>query len=364
VAVELNYSALDRVLHRLAFAGPSVQLAAADMERTLFRSAYDRVLGTRPIFITSLPRAGTTLMLEVLHRFPSLASHIYRDMPFVLAPVIWSRLSASFRKPQELRERAHGDGVEVGYDSPEAFEEILWRAFWPEKYHETGIDLWTASDDRPEARAFFAEHMKKIIALRRPERAGDGRYVSKNNANLARLDLIVKMFPDAKVLVPNRRPLEHARSLLSQHRRFLEMHRQTPFVRRYMADIGHYEFGALHRPIRFPGFERLTTGRDPLGLDYWLGYWIAAFEYVLARRQAVVLASYEDCCLHAEKVLSKLCERLDIPPEGVLHQAAALVRDTPSSQSGQVQVDADLLDRANRLHSTLLGSDAIVGAHH
>ena len=28
-------------------------------------------------------------------------------------------------------ERAHGDGMTIGYDSHEAFEEVLWRAFWP-----------------------------------------------------------------------------------------------------------------------------------------------------------------------------------------------------------------------------------------
>jgi hypothetical protein len=356
VAVELNYSALDRLLHRLAFAGPSVQLAAADMERSMFRTAYESVRGARPIFITSLPRAGTTLMLEALHVFPSLASHVYRDMPFVLAPVIWARLSASFRKPQTLRERAHGDGMEVGFDSPEAFEEVLWRTFWPEKYHDTYIDLWTASDGKADATAFFVEHMKKIIALRRPERAGDGRYVSKNNANIARLDLIGRMFPDARILVPVRQPLEHARSLLNQHRRFLKMHQETPFTRRYMADIGHYEFGTLHRAFRFPGLEAVESSPDGLSLDYWLAYWIAGFEYVLARKESVVIASYEGCCLDAVRALTELCARLDIADEGALEQAAALFRDTPSSRTGGEQVNAELLHRANRLHATLLGS--------
>jgi len=356
VDVELNYSALDRLLHRLAFAGSFVQLAAADMEQTMFGSTYQGVAGTRPIFVTSLPRAGTTLILEALHQFPSLASHVYRDMPFVLAPVFWSRLSGSFRKPQELKERAHGDGMAVGYDSPEAFEEILWRAFWPEKYHSNGIDLWSARDGKQEARDFFAEHMKKIIALRRPERATDGRYISKNNANVARLDLIREMFPDASILVPIRRPIEHARSLLHQHRRFLEMHREVPFVRQYMADIGHYEFGSLHRPIRFPGLEAATSGRDPLTIDYWLAYWVTAFDFVLARRKNLIVVSYEECCLRAAESMARLCARLDIPDEGGLERAVALFRDSPSSKGGTVEADPELLERAEHLHSSLLES--------
>jgi hypothetical protein len=356
VAVELNYSRLDRLLHRLAFAGNAVQFTAADIERAMYSASYKAVRGERPIFVTSLPRAGTTLMLEVLYRFPSLASHVYRDMPFVMAPVLWSHLSGSFRRPQELRERAHGDGMQVGYDSPEAFEEILWRAFWPEKYHDDRIDLWTRGDQLSEARDFFLEHMKKIIALRRPDRPDDGRYVSKNNGNVARLDLIRVMFPDAKILVPIRRPVEHARSLLNQHRRFLEMQRETPFVRRYMGDIGHYEFGSLHRPIAFPGFEALKGAHTPLELNYWIGYWIAAFEHVLARKEHLILASYEDCCLGAAGAVEQLCARLDIPPDGALQEAAATFRDTPSGGGKPAEVDRHLLDRANQLHATLLES--------
>ncbi len=152
MAFQVNYSALDRFLHRIAFSAPSIQFTAADIEKKIFGAVYDNVKAAQPIFITSLPRAGTTLLLEVLQCFPSLATHNYRDMPFVMAPVFWSRLSSSFRKRAELSERAHGDGMQIGYDSPEAFEEILWRAFWPEKYSETGIALWGVADGKKEAR--------------------------------------------------------------------------------------------------------------------------------------------------------------------------------------------------------------------
>jgi hypothetical protein len=358
VAFELNYSSLDRLLHRVAFSGPSVQLTAADMEKTLFQSSYGAARGAKPIFITSLPRAGTTLMLEVLHQFPSLATHTYRDMPFVMAPVIWSRLSGSFRKPADLKERAHGDGMEVGYDSPEAFEEILWRAFWPEKYSATGIALWTARDHKSDAQAFFVDHMKKIVALRRPDRLSDGRYISKNNGNIARLELIGRMFPDARIVVPLRRPAEHVRSLLHQHRSFLKMHKETPFVRRYMGDIGHYEFGELHRLIAFPDADALTRNHDPLTPNYWLGYWIAAFEYVLSHKEKVLVVSYEDSCRNARGALSTLCAHLEIADEDTLQKAASLFRAEPSSKGGLPDADPALLERAERLHDALLGAQA------
>jgi hypothetical protein len=360
VDYELNYGPLDRLLHRVAFLAPFVQLTAADVEDTLFGSAWAQVRVDRPVFITSLPRAGTTVMLDALHRLPSLASHTYRDMPFVMAPVLWARFGRSFQRPAELRERAHADGVQVSVDSPEAFEEILWRAFWPRKYGREHIELWTAADANREAQAFLTTHIRKIVALRRPDRLADARYVSKNNGNLARLDLLPEMFPGARILVPVRHPLEHAGSLLKQHTRFRAMQREEPFVRRYMADVGHYEFGDLHRPIAFPGLEPLVAGRDPLTLDYWVGYWIAAFEHVLARRHRLVLVSYEACCRHPARAMAELCERLELDAEGALPAIAALFRPAPPARD--VEVDPALRARADALHAALTGAPETVGS--
>ena len=244
------YSRLDRLVHRIAFAAPAIQLAAADIETTAYKARYKSASADRPIFITSLPRAGTTVLLEAFYRLPGMATHLYRDMPFVMAPILWSTISKGFRKPAKMAERAHMDGLQVGYDSPEAFEEILWRTFWPGKYAPGQIGLWTESDRDEEGEAFLRDHMRKIIALRCPDQVAQGRYISKNNGNIARLDLIVALFPAGEILVPLRRPLDHAASLLKQHLNFLKQHSEDDFTRRYMADTGHYEFGALHRTIR------------------------------------------------------------------------------------------------------------------
>ena len=57
-----------------------------------------------------------------------------------------SRFAGRFnRAAGTTAERAHGDGVEVGLDSPEAFEEMLWMAFWPEHYRENAILPWSTS---------------------------------------------------------------------------------------------------------------------------------------------------------------------------------------------------------------------------
>ncbi len=348
-----HYSSLDRLLHRLAFASPAIQLMAADFEDAIYGSMFRDIPSSRPVFITSLPRAGTTIILSALNRLPGFGTHLYRDMPFVMAPVLWSRRSQRARKPTPTRERSHGDGIQIDIDSPEAFEEIIWRAFWPDKYTDTGIQLWTGQDAHPDALEFLNNHFRKIVALRCADRAPVGRYLSKNNANIARVDFITRYMPQATIVVPVRRPLDHAASLLLQHRNFLALHQQDPFSVRYMADIGHLEFGALHRPILFPGFGEARRGLSPDGIDYWVAYWIAAFEYLVSKQSCLELVSYEGLCHGKADAVADLCRRLQIDPEGRLEELASVFRQPKTHTDLTAAVAPELRARAESLYASM-----------
>src|SRR5690606_37979108 len=163
LSFENRYSALDRAMHLLAFASPGGQRIVAELEDQVFASRLDAVENARPVFVTSLPRAGTTLLLEILSSTGEFASHSYRNMPFVLCPLFWDRISFRFQRRGELQERAHQDGMLVGADSPEAFEEMLWMAFWKSNYAPDRILPWLEAD--PEFFEFMRSHMRKIIAL-------------------------------------------------------------------------------------------------------------------------------------------------------------------------------------------------------
>ena len=354
MSFEGNYSTLDRVIHRVAFASRMVQLTAADVEAALYGRRFRRIAVEKPVFITSLPRAGTTLLLEVFDRLPGFATHRYRDMPFILAPLLWDALSRNFRKDAVLRERAHGDGVAVGYDSPEAFEEVLWRALWPEKYHSDRIALWADDETTDEFRDFFVAHIQKIVALRSGGAAAPGRYVSKNNANIARIGLLRRLFPDCTILVPFRHPMDHAASLWRQHGNFLALHGREGFTRRYMEDIGHLEFGELHRPICFDGVDGIMGRYRPDGLDYWLAYWVAAFGHIVRRRQDIELVSYERACADGSTAMEAIGDRLGLADDGALATAAALFRAPARHDADSGPEDSDLVDRARSLHRDLL----------
>ena len=354
---ESNYSALDRAFHGLAFGNPALQLTAADIEEALYGGRFNHVKIQKPVFITSLPRAGTTLMLDSLTKIAPLAAHCYRDMPFVLAPVLWDKWSKRFRKPADLMERAHQDGMMVGYDSPEAFEEILWRAFWPKKFVGNRIALWSSNEEGEEFAEFFRRHIKKIIWLR--SQADQRRYVSKNNANIARIDFLKHLFPDGYIVVPFRNPLSQARSLLSQHNRFLIRHKEDPFSKRYMNDIGHLEFGELLQPIAFEGMDEVVTRYRPESLEYWIGYWIQAFAHIIRQKDKVLFVSYETLCKKGITGLREIAGRISLEPHELRNSAAASFHEPREHTAGSGGVDAQLLARAESLHRQLLDSSIV-----
>ena len=316
-AFEVKYSRVDRLIHDLAMGQLEMQKWLSQLEDRNFDRSHPEISAADPIFITSLPRAGTTLMLQFVSQVPGLVSHSYRDMPFLLCPVLWRRFSGRFHKQAEAKERAHGDGMLVSYDSVEAFEEILWRAFWPAKFGRTLIQPWAQEDEDEsgEFAVFFRQHMRKMIGLAR-ETTGNAtprRYVSKNNANIARLAWLQRHFPDAAILIPYRGPMSQIVSVMRQHQRFLQVQDQDPFVLRYMDSIGHFEFGKGLRPIDFGGWRTNAPELDPNGPDFWAEYWIVAFNEILeAAGPRVIFLSYDRLCASPQASLKALESRLKI----------------------------------------------------
>jgi hypothetical protein len=359
-----DYSALDRTLHRFALGGLGLQKMMAEVEDDLYARKLRGIELAKPVFITSLPRAGTTLLLNVLSQLPGFATHSYRNMPFLLCPLIWDSVTRRFRKQSALRERAHGDGMTVGFDSPEAFEEVVWKAFWPGKYHERSIEIWRAEERSAEFEDFLRSHMRKILLLKLGTSgaaggAGTGRYISKNNANIARLDLLPRLFPDCRIVVPFRNPRDHVASLLRQHRNFLQMHADDPFAADYMASIGHHDFGAGLKPIDFDGWlsgevaEPSDPSGDPLRPAFWLRYWLAGFRFLSGHVNAsVVLLDYDALCRDPEPGITRLLQAIDCDT-GSASTLASQFRAPTAYEGPDLDVDAVLLEQAQTLHREL-----------
>lgn len=360
MAFENRYSAVERLLHKVAFSTRKAQIGLADVEDVIFRDRLARHELDRPIFITALPRAGTTLLLELCVASGEFASHTYRNMPFVLIPMLWNRFSEGFRRSDAPRERAHGDGMLVSVDSPEAFEETAWIAFWPKRYNCDRIVPWREEEDGV-FRDFLANHFKKIVALSAKE--GDGmadlphsppRYVSKNNLNIARIAWLSRNFRDALFLIPFRDPIQQCASLLGQHLNFLEIHQRDPFAKRYMAGIGHFDFGDNLRPVDFDGWLDSSKHRDPRQIGFWLEYWRAAYRSLIEEAtERVCFLNYDAFCADPRSGLERVANFINVVNKNAFLAQAERIHVSSSYEIDCALLDETIAEEAKALHSRL-----------
>lgn len=283
-----DYSAGSRVLHNLALGTPFVGEALFDLEKAIHGTKSPHVTDEHHVFVAGLARAGTTVLMRKLYESNRFRSLTYRDMPFILAPNIWKSLSSIYSKDKQSQERAHGDRLLVDFDSPEAFEEVFWKLKCSDIYiGKNHLQPMTAD---PEQLDEFRQFVSLVIKGQEKK-----RYLSKNNNNILRLQSISDAFPQATILIPFRRPLQQAFSLMRQHQRFCEMHKNDGFSKKYMTWLVHHEFGSGHRPFVFEG-EPSASG-DPTDLCYWVQLWISSYNYILKSKPPNgVLVCYEQLC--------------------------------------------------------------------
>lgn len=284
------YRFWDRCLHWLALEPAVVRHLAFDLERqyALRTRRITSVSSNQPadpadgaVYVCGLARSGTTMLLRVLDELEDFRSLTYRDMPFVMAPNLWRRISRHSPKEAFAAERAHGDGIFVDVDSPEGLEEVFWRTFGTQTADRNCLGF---DEPSPEVLNTFADYRALVANPRTGPAPANGilrRYLSKNNNNLLRLRSLCSD-PTATVLLVYRNPLATARSLHRQHLRFCACQNADRFTRNYMGWLAHHEFGLDHLPFCFAVSE-MNASRNPSELNYWLDYWNAVYRHVLAQ---------------------------------------------------------------------------------
>ncbi|WP_309386145.1 sulfotransferase [Cerasicoccus frondis] len=284
---EQQYGFFSRLLHRVALDQRWIAEASFDLELATAKVDSSQFVDNQHVYIAGFARAGTTMLLNQIAASDQFASLTYADMPFVLMPGIWKRIAGG-SKASALRERAHGDGVLVNEHSPEALEEVFWRIFYQQKYLEA--DHLRPMDITDKAIEQYRAYVGAILT--KCERS---RYLCKNNNNVLRIPVIRRAFPNARILIPFRDPLQHAWSIYRQHQRFLKIEHEDPFVRKYMDMVGHYEFGSGHRAFRFEDKPNNTFTPDQL--DYWLERWLEVYRHLLdLTDEQLTFVSYEWLC--------------------------------------------------------------------
>lgn len=352
---ENRYSSVDRLLHQIAFATGPVQVTLSHLEDSIFKKKLQASPG-KPVFITGLPRSGTTLLLEIFQQLPEFSTHSYRHMPFIMMPLFWDRFASNFRTQDIPRERAHGDGMTVGLDSPEAFEEKIWMQFWPNHYKKNMIIPWRESSTS-EFEQYFDQHRKKIALLgvqadSKPVRLN--RYISKNNLNIARIEFLINTIPDCKIVLPFRDPYQHSASLLRQHLNFLRIHANDEFSRSYMAGIGHFDFGLNLKPVNFGHWLEKTPYKDATKLSFWLSYWEATYSYLLQHDSSrIKFIDFDALCIEPVQTMEQLAEFIGIDNKMAFIKQAARIHPQTTHEVNLDDIDIELINRIECLKKNL-----------
>ena len=253
-----NYRNIQKFLHDFVLSKKIINKSLFEIEKIIYLKNRD-IKNQSHIFITGLPRSGTTSLLNFLFSSGKYASLTYNNVPFILSPN-FSKLFNN--KNIAKKERAHGDGVNFDNNSPEALDEIFF------------------DNDEEFIKNELTNYIQLILNVNDKE-----KYLSKNNLNYKRIDLIKSILPNSFFFIPIREPLQHSYSLLNQHLNFSKLQKKDDFIRRYMNYFCHNEFGLNHKP-----WNQSVNFNDLNKIDYWLEQWFLFYQNIYKNYQ-----SYNNC---------------------------------------------------------------------
>ncbi|MDX5446696.1 MAG: sulfotransferase [Zoogloeaceae bacterium] len=348
---------------------PSLWRKLGNFETRIVEASLPTLEADRPVYVAGLARSGSTVLLELLAAHPDTASHRYRDYPMLFTPYLWNRwLDRLPRRREEPAERTHQDGIKVTSESPEAFEEVLWMAFFPQAHDPTGTSVLDRHDAHPEFEAFYRDHLRKLLAVR-----GGTRYVAKGNYNVTRMDYLLKLFPQARFVVPVRDPVWHIASLMKQHALFVKGQADNPAARRHLARVGHYEFGLDRRPIHTGDdtairevIELWRRGEEVHG---WARYWALIHGFLADQlesdaelAEATFVVRYEDLCAAPDRVFANLLDHCELSrSEALLKTARDRLHVPDYYEPGFSDEELALIGRLTDPVAARFGYEPVVG---
>jgi hypothetical protein len=190
--------------------------------------------------------------------------------------------------------------------------------FFPGCHDETSSSILDSATSNPEFESFYRDHIRKLLAARNTQ-----RYLAKGNYNLGRFLYILKLFPDARLLIPYRNPVNHIASLLKQHKFFLQAQKEDSRIARQLAFSGHFEFGPERKASHLGNDNQQKAIRDAWAegreVEGWALYWAETYSHLLTQArsvpefaQASLFIGYEDMCEHSSEVIDRITEHCEL----------------------------------------------------
>ena len=315
---KFHVSTANALLGSLVHKHTKIWLSMGDLESKVLRNSLDRIAVDSPVFIAGLTRSGSTILLELFAQFAETCTHQYRDFPPVFTPFWWNWLvDRSLRQEVLPTERAHANRIQVTPESPEAFEEPIWMAFFPGLHDPAASNILDGKQRYPAFERFYDDHIRKLLMVRKAS-----RYVSKGNYNISRLQYLQSIYPDARFVIPIRGPSAHVASLMKQHSLYRKASDNNTHARNHLRWAGHFEFGLDRSPINMGDSkcisEILQFWKDGHELRGWARYWSHIYGAVADQletnpqlKEATIVVRYEDFCRSPAEMVRAILTHTD-----------------------------------------------------
>ena len=289
------------------------------LETLILFKDINKINFDRPIYITGLARAGTTIILEMLNKYPDLAAHQYKHF---LIPYLPYLIEQIFKKNiifTKSFERLHKDGIIVTYKSPEVIEEIFWQKFFDDIHNENNSNVISGSVSNPKFESFYRNHIRKLLLSQ-----DCSRYLAKNNYNVTRLEYLLRLFPNSKFLLIIRNPVDHIASLIKQTKLFIKLEQEIPLLKDWLRIIGHHEFGNHQVCINVGNTELIRKIRKlwrnkKTYVKGWAYYWSSIYDFIANHldtnknlKKATLIVRYDDLCETPAKIIDQILEHTEL----------------------------------------------------
>ena len=285
----------------------------------------------KPIFVSGLARSGSTILTNILNVHDDTGSFLYRDAPFIEMPYLWSFANRFFYAGIKEELRPHNDGLRIGPNSPDPFEEIIWK-----KYLDNYLDINSQFIKRGYSNNNLETSLKKNILKILYVRGNKKRYLSKGNYNITRIEYILKIFPDAKIILCIRNPYNHVESLVNVHNKFTDYCKKNKYLVKQLNILSHFEFGPQRKPICLNKINYKKILDLWSKSDHYLGYliqWHDIYQMVLKKyliskkiSKNILVIDNQDLLLKPKETITKILNFADLEyKQNIFKQMLSLV---------------------------------------
>jgi len=271
----------------------------------------------RPIFVTGLPRTGTTMLHNVLAGLDGLRAYTPWEMRAVVPKPGGPDWRAAARSEtaallQARLERmpALGKIHPVSADAPDECHWLTRHSFASLAFgymlHVPSYVRWLFG--RPQLRAYAEHRVQLQILAHRDQPAPRARLILKDPGHLWHLAELLETYPDALVVRLHRDPVEALPSLCS----LLHAVQGTDSSRVDPQQVGRLAFEMVEL-----GLERERTARES------------------QRSQRILDIEYRDLMADPTAVVQRICERADHPfDDRARARVSDWLRDNPKHKAG------------------------------